>query len=152
MGGVVRRILGSWLSGPRAAAEAEGVRFGYPGERLGLPPEGSGSISSFPARIGAVFVDWVLSLLIARGFFGGNEWATLAVFGVANVLLVGTLGAGVGGRLFRLRVVRLDRGHPGMAAVLVRTVLLCLAIPALIWDRDGRGLHDKAAGTVVLRS
>jgi uncharacterized RDD family membrane protein YckC len=34
----------------------------------------------------------------------------------------------------------------------VRTVLLCLVIPAFIWDRDGRGLHDKAAGTVVVRA
>jgi uncharacterized RDD family membrane protein YckC len=25
-------------------------------------------------------------------------------------------------------------------------------IPATIWDRDGRGLHDKAAGTVVVRA
>jgi uncharacterized RDD family membrane protein YckC len=149
---VNRRILGSWLSGPRAAAEAEGVRLGYPGERLGLPAEGVGSVASFPRRIGAVFVDWVLSLLIARGFLGGSEWATLAVFGVANLILVGTLGAGVGGRLFRIRVAALDRGHPGPIAVLIRTVLLCLAIPALIWDRDGRGLHDKAAGTVVLRT
>jgi hypothetical protein len=149
---VNRRILGSWLSGPRAAAEAEGVQFGYPGERLGLPEHGPRSVASFPRRIGAVFVDWLLSLLIARGFLGGSEWATLAVFGVANLLLVGTLGAGVGGRLLRIRVAGLDRGHPAPAAVLVRTVLLCLAIPALIWDRDGRGLHDKAAGTVVLRT
>jgi uncharacterized RDD family membrane protein YckC len=31
-------------------------------------------------------------------------------------------------------------------------VLLLLFIPALIWDRDGRGLHDRAAGTVVLHT
>jgi uncharacterized RDD family membrane protein YckC len=149
---VDRRIIGSWLSGPRAAAEAQAVDLGYPGERLGLPEDGAGSVAPFVRRIGAVFVDWTLSLFIVRGLFGGNEWATLALFGVANLLLVGTLGTGVGGRLFRLRVARLDRGHPAPAAVLIRTVLLCLAIPALIWDRDGRGLHDKAAGTVVLRS
>jgi hypothetical protein len=29
-------------------------------------------------------------------------------------------------------------------------VLLCLAIPALIWDRDGRGGHDKVANTALL--
>jgi uncharacterized RDD family membrane protein YckC len=150
--GVDRRIIGSWLSGPRAAAEAAGVELGYPGERLGLPREGPGSVAGFPARIAAVFVDWTLSLFIVTGLFDGNEWATLGVFGVANVLLVGTLGTGVGGRLFRTRVARLDGGHPGLPAVLLRTVLLCLAIPALIWDRDARGLHDKAAGTVVLRT
>jgi len=35
---------------------------------------------------------------------------------------------------------------------LARTILLVLAIPALIWDRDDRGLHDKVAGTVVIRA
>jgi len=24
-------------------------------------------------------------------------------------------------------------------------------VPALFWDRDQRGLHDKAAGTVIVR-
>ena len=42
-------------------------------------------------------------------------------------------------------------GEPyGPVRVVLRTFLLCLAVPALIWDRDGRGLHDKAAGSVVL--
>jgi uncharacterized RDD family membrane protein YckC len=31
-------------------------------------------------------------------------------------------------------------------------VLLCLLVPALISDRDGRGLHDKAARTAVVRT
>jgi hypothetical protein len=34
----------------------------------------------------------------------------------------------------------------------VRTVLLLLLVPAAVWDRDTRGLHDKAAGTVEVRS
>jgi uncharacterized RDD family membrane protein YckC len=34
----------------------------------------------------------------------------------------------------------------------VRTVLLCLFLPAMFWDRDGRGLHDKAAGTLIART
>ena len=40
-------------------------------------------------------------------------------------------------------------GSPG-ARALVRTVLLCLAVPPLIWDRDRRGLHDRAADTAVV--
>jgi uncharacterized RDD family membrane protein YckC len=31
-------------------------------------------------------------------------------------------------------------------------VLLALLVPALIWDRDGRGMHDKAAGTALVRT
>ena len=34
--------------------------------------------------------------------------------------------------------------------LLLRTALLGFLIPAVVWDRDRRGLHDKAAGTVVV--
>jgi hypothetical protein len=47
--------------------------------------------------------------------------------------------------------VPLAGGYLGLWRPLVRTLLLCLGIPALIWDRDQRGLHDKAAGTVLVR-
>ena len=40
----------------------------------------------------------------------------------------------------------------GVPRAALRTALLLLLIPALIWDRDGRGLHDKAAGTVILHT
>jgi len=33
----------------------------------------------------------------------------------------------------------------------LRTVLLCLAVPAVIWDTDQRGLHDRLSGTVLVR-
>jgi uncharacterized RDD family membrane protein YckC len=148
---VDRRIIGSWLSGPRAAANAEGVDLGYPGQRLGLPESGPGSVASFGRRFTAILVDWLLCLFIAGGLLGDPNW-TPVVFGAENLVLVGTLGYGVGGRLLGVRVTRLGGGYPSALAVLVRTALLCLAIPALIWDRDGRGLHDRAAGTVVVRA
>jgi uncharacterized RDD family membrane protein YckC len=43
-------------------------------------------------------------------------------------------------------------GWPGLWRPIVRSVLLALVIPAVIWDADNRGLHDKAAGTVLVRS
>jgi uncharacterized RDD family membrane protein YckC len=36
-------------------------------------------------------------------------------------------------------------------AAAIRTALLCLAVPALIFDSDSRGLHDRVAGTVLVR-
>lgn len=62
-----RQAIGSWLSGPRAAAEDMGVDFGYRGERLGLPEEGPGSVAPLGRRFGAIFVDWVLCLVISYG-------------------------------------------------------------------------------------
>ncbi|WOX24772.1 RDD family protein [Streptomyces solicathayae] len=151
-----RQALGSWLSGPRAAAEDAGVDFGYRGEQLGLPEEGPGSIARPGRRIGALTVDWALCLLIAYGLItDGYEQATgnwaIVILLVMSVLTVGTVGFTPGKRLFGLRVVSDKGGRLGIVRVVVRSVLVCLAIPALIWDRDGRGLHDRLAGAVQVR-
>ncbi|GAA3996089.1 RDD family protein [Streptomyces sp. NBC_01352] len=151
-----RQAIGSWLSGPRAAAEEAGVDFGYRGEQLGLPEEGPGSIARPGRRLGAIAVDWGLSLLIAYGLItqgydqATSNWALL-VFFLLGALTVGTVGFTPGKRLFGLRVVTVDTGRVSPARALLRTALLCLAVPALIWDRDGRGLHDRLARTVEVR-
>ncbi|GGT00023.1 RDD family protein [Streptomyces violaceus] len=130
--------------------------FGYRGEQLGLPEEGPGSIARPGRRLGALAVDWGLSLLIAYGLItqSYNEaaqiWAPLILFALM-VLTVGTVGFTPGKRLLGLRVLALDTGRVSPWRTLLRTVLLFLAIPALIWDRDGRGLHDRLAGTVEVR-
>jgi uncharacterized RDD family membrane protein YckC len=148
--------MGSWLSGPRAAMEEAGADFGYPGEQLGLPEEGPGSIARPGRRLGALVVDWAMCMLIAYGLIthGYNQatgnWALL-IFLLLGVLTVGTIGSTPGKRLFGLRVLALGTGRVQPLRAALRTVLLCLAIPALIWDRDGRGLHDRLAGTVEVR-
>ncbi|MFI6013860.1 RDD family protein [Streptomyces sp. NPDC051243] len=151
-----RQAIGSWLSGPRAAAEDAGVDFGYRGEQLGLPEEGPGSIARPGRRLGALAVDWGICLLIAYGLItdgygqATSNWALLLFF-LMSVLTVGTIGFTPGKRLFGLRVVVLETGTVNPLRALLRTALLCVAIPALIWDRDGRGLHDRLARTVEVR-
>ncbi|MER5706445.1 MULTISPECIES: RDD family protein [unclassified Streptomyces] len=151
-----RQALGSWLSGPRAAAEQAGVDFGYRGQQLGLPEEGPGSIARPGRRLGALAVDWALCLLIAYGLItdGYNQatgnWALVLLL-VVSVLTVGTIGSTPGKRLFGLRVVSANGGRLSLPRVAIRSVLVCLAIPALIWDRDGRGLHDRLSGAVQVR-
>ncbi|MFE5512936.1 RDD family protein [Streptomyces sp. NPDC056529] len=151
-----RQAIGSWLSGPRAAAEDAGVDFGYRGQQLGLPEEGPGSIARPGRRLGALAVDWALCMLIAYGLVtdGYNQatgnWA-LVILLVLSVLTVGTVGFTPGKRLFGLRVVSVRGGRLGPLRVVLRSVLVCLAIPALIWDRDGRGLHDRLSGAVQVR-
>jgi uncharacterized RDD family membrane protein YckC len=151
-----RDAIGSWLSGPRAAAEDAGVEFGYRGRQLGLPEEGPGSIARPGRRFGALVVDWALCLLIAYGLIthgydqATGNWALL-VFFLLHVLTVGTIGFTPGKRLFGLRVAALDTGRPNPLRAVLRSALLCIAIPALIWDRDGRGLHDRLARTVEVR-
>jgi uncharacterized RDD family membrane protein YckC len=151
-----RQAIGSWLSGPRAALEEAGAEFGYRGEQLGLPEDGPGSLARPGRRIGALAVDWTLCLLIAYGLItdgygqSTGNWALLLFF-VLSALTVGTVGFTPGKRLFGLRVVALGSGRVQPVRALVRSALLCLAVPALVWDRDGRGLHDRLARTVEVR-
>lgn len=129
-----------------------GTEVGYRGQRLGLPESGRGSVASFGRRIVALAIDWWLSLLIAAGLLRLRaEWA-LVVLAVEYVLLVTTLGMTVGMRLAGIGVANLVGGDrlPRWPAVVVRTILLLLVIPAVVYDRDGRGVHDRAAGTVVV--
>lgn len=148
--------MGSWLSGPRAAAEEMGVEFGYRGQRLGLPENGPGSIASIGRRVAAVFIDWALCVLIAYGLIAqrdshaASNWALL-VFGVVSLIGLGLVGSTPGKMVMRLRVVRLGGGRLSPLSVLIRTVLLLVVIPAVVWDRDTRGLHDRAAKSVQIR-
>jgi uncharacterized RDD family membrane protein YckC len=77
----------------------------------------------------------------------------LAVFGVMHLLLVGTVGLTIGHRVVGLQVRSLGgTGRVLPLQALARTLLLCMFIPAVVWDRDGRGLHDKVPGTVIVRT
>jgi uncharacterized RDD family membrane protein YckC len=48
-------------------------------------------------------------------------------------------------------VARLDGRPVGFGWALLRTLLLLAVVPPLVTDRDLRGLHDRAANTIVLR-
>ncbi|WP_426303036.1 RDD family protein [Arthrobacter sp. R-11] len=143
---VSRKDLGSWLTGPDTSGISK-----YPGARLGLPESGPGSMARAGRRILGICIDWGLALLISNFAFAGNQWATLAVFAVEQILLIGTLGYSIGHRIAGIHVVKLSGGPAGPLAALVRTLLLCLVIPAVIFDPDQRGLHDKAMNTILIR-
>ena len=157
---VDRKDIGSWLEGPGART---GTSAAYPGERLGMPRAGAGSMGRFGRRLLGVLIDWTICQLIASALFrvplpftgvasGGQSAIVLGIFALENLLLVGTLGFTVGHRSVGLQVRSIDGQAARPLQTAVRTVLLCLFLPAMFWDRDGRGLHDKAAGTLILRT
>jgi uncharacterized RDD family membrane protein YckC len=123
----------------------------FPGERLGRPESGLGSIARPGPRIAAILVDFVLVYAVYAVFFFGSNWASLVIFAIEQIVLVTLLGGSIGHLIFGMRVVRLDGRWAGPWRPALRTVLLCLLVPALIWDRDQRGLHDVFAGTVLIR-
>ncbi|CAA9380654.1 MAG: hypothetical protein AVDCRST_MAG75-922 [uncultured Propionibacteriaceae bacterium] len=131
---------------------------GYPGEALGLPAAGRNSLASWRSRITALILDWAASMAIAVAMFGstvltGNGWQSwmiLTVFFVESVALSTLSGGTLGQLLCRIGVARLDHQPLGFLRSLVRTALVCLALPALVIGPDRRGLHDLAVGTVVI--
>ncbi len=141
-----RRWAGSWLSGTAPARAGNE----YPGQRLGLPESGAGSVAGMGRRLGALMIDWLLCEAIAWGVLH-DQYLTIAVFAAEVYLLTALTGFTVGKRLLGLRVVRLDGKPVGFLWSLVRTLLFLAVIPPLVFDGDLRGLHDKAANTVVIR-
>lgn len=123
----------------------------YPGERLGLPETGAGSVARAGRRIGALAMDWACAVVVSIAFFAYDSLATLAIFAAVQILFLPTLGGSPGHRLLGMRLRRLDGAWVGLWRPIVRTALLVLVIPAVIWDADQRGLHDKAAGTILVR-
>lgn len=124
------------------------------GERLGLPSDGVGSMAGFGQRVLAFIVDSAaangLALLVLQSRGPGGLYV-VAAFALEVWLLTAFLGGSLGHLICGLEVLRLDHRQVGLWRALIRTGLLCLLLPAAIWDRDGRGLHDVAAGTVLVR-
>jgi uncharacterized RDD family membrane protein YckC len=130
-------------------------------EALGLPASGPGSIAPVGRRLGAFVIDAFASAAIAGLFVRHRSlpgvaahlpgfWSLvpLAVDYLAGLTLVGqTLGM----RLLGLRVIRTDRpARIGLGPAAIRTFLLFLLVPALVFDRANRGLHDRVSDTLVV--
>jgi uncharacterized RDD family membrane protein YckC len=122
----------------------------YPGELLGLPEQGAGSVVRMGRRLAALCIDWLLCTLIAMGLLHSQYW-TIVIFAAEVYLLTAVSGFTVGKRLLGTRVVRLDGKPIGFLWALARTLLLLTVIAPLVTDSDLRGLHDRAANTVVIR-
>ena len=128
----------------------------WPGERLGLPDEGPNSVARLGRRIAAILIDWGVAILIALLFAPYSSllhsWLTLGIFVLMQILFIPTIGGSVGHRLMGLRILPIAGGWVGLWRPVVRTLLLAIVVPALVWDSDQRGFHDKVAGTVLVRA
>jgi uncharacterized RDD family membrane protein YckC len=123
---------------------------------------GPGSVAPMGRRLLALLIDWVLCYLIASTAVRHNiftvtdaryqdaQLVALLIFVVEVYLLTAVSGLTVGKRLLGLRTIRTDGSAPGFKWAALRTLLLLFAIPACLTDRDHRGLHDRAADTIVV--
>jgi len=102
-------------------------------------------------RIVAVLIDWLLAYAVSLGFAAGDPWATLGIFAASTFILQASLGTTIGHRLLGIGMRTADGRPPGLARAAVRTLALCAALPAVITDAHGRGLHERWSGTYVVR-
>lgn len=117
--------------------------------------------ATWARRILALLVDWFASTLVVILLLGGvDAWSgsnaagfyVLAVFVLESALFTGLSGGSFGQVATRLRVVHLN-GDPRpipLHLALARQLLIALVIPPLVYQPDGRGLHDLAAGSAVV--
>ena len=147
--------IGSWLSGPESLGSGDG----YPGERLGLPESGTGSLARMGRRVSALLADWLIgyglaALGMSLGLLGTAYLGTavLAVWFVVGVTSVRLFGFTPGQYLLGLRVVSIDnRIHVGTGRAMLRGLMIALVIPPLFVDADLRGLQDQLTATAVVR-
>ncbi len=123
----------------------------WPGDRLGRPESGPGSIARPGVRIAAIAIDFGISFVLYSLFFFGSSWASLVIFVLLQLAFLIPFGGSIGHLLMGIRLVNLQNRWAGVWRPIVRTLLLALLIPALIWNADQRGLHDVFAGTVLVR-
>jgi uncharacterized RDD family membrane protein YckC len=146
------------VSAPRPATAPQAYR----GEKIGLPRAGRGSLAATGPRLGAFVLDALASGLVAALFVhrSGSGAAdrlpgTWSLVPFALDYLVGLLVAGrtLGMYLLGLRVIRVSQPVAvDPLRALGRTLLLVLLVPALVFDRDNRGMHDRLTDTAVVRA
>jgi uncharacterized RDD family membrane protein YckC len=149
------RWIESWLPG---ASTGAGGR--YAGQRFGLPAEGVGSAAGLGRRFGALAIDWLLAYGIA-GLVSGPDalssptlsWTVLGIWYLLTAVPVAVFGASAGMTALGIRVASIDSAAViGVPRALLRTAMVALVLPALARDEDGRGWHDRATRTIVVRT
>ena len=115
--------------------------------------------ASFPRRLAALFMDWMVATFTAALFFtaGSSELtpslARLAIFFLEVGVLTSLTGASIGQRIMGIRVVTWpEQLYARPKSAFLRTFLILLILPPIIIDREGRGLHDRIARTEIIRA
>ena len=121
-----------------------------------MTAEAAGEHVTFGRRLGAFLLDGVLSIPIALIFTdppsAAYSLAVTGIFFVQRLILTATTGHSLGQRAVGIAVRRLDGKPVGFSRAAIRTILLLVAIPVFFVDKQGRGMHDRAAGTVLVRT
>lgn len=131
----------------------------FPGQRLGLPEQGRGSVATWGQRSTALVLDWAIAMALATAItwgaaltsLGPERFATLIVFFLQKSLFTALTGSSPGQLIVGIGVTRIDRTALPWWVAVVRTLMICLVVPAAILGEDRRSLNDIMLRTVVVR-
>ncbi|WP_058234064.1 RDD family protein [Devriesea agamarum] len=143
---VERKDLGSWLEGPPRDETY------VPGSAFGLPAAGPGSVAGRGRRALSLIIDYALAAVTSYLFFGYSALSIWVLFVSINIVMLTLFGATIGQFVLGLRVLPVRKRWPMIMRALVRTALLMLVVPLLIWTRDRQAGHDFVAGTAVIKA
>lgn len=151
----------SWLDGPQIPGELDDdLSPGkWPGEKLGLPKTGPTSLASVGRRAVGVTIDWVICWFLAMAFvrfsdvLGSTPTVTLLFWAVLGIVCGWLFSRTPGHVVLGMGIARVDVGGAkvGLWRAIVRTFFTAFILPAAMVDADGRGMHDRATGTAVIR-
>ncbi|MDO4254818.1 MAG: RDD family protein [Kocuria sp.] len=142
-----RDDIGSWLDGPSPTQD-------YPGQRLGRPDTGPGSVARIGPRVVAIFIDWLIAMALAAVLVPYDQQNVVALwiwFGLTAVA-VGFSGHSLGHFLMGMQVQSMEGEAVGLWRGVLRSALILPVLPPVIVDSDQRGLHDRAVGTVLVKT
>ena len=111
--------------------------------------------ASLGRRLLALVIDWTMCRLIVAllgsAFLPESSFNTLIIFFLEVALFTTLFQASAGQRLMAVKVVSFpDQLRVSPQRVLLRTLLICLVLPA-IFTKDGRAFHDHFTQSQTIR-
>ena len=111
--------------------------------------------ASLGRRLLALVIDWTMCRLIAAllspSVIPYNTFSTLIIFYLEVCLFTITFQASAGQRIMAIKVVTYpDQRRVRPTKILLRTLLICLVLPA-VFTNNGRALHDHFTNSQTVR-
>lgn len=120
-------------------------------------PPAPGTLARLGPRVGALFIDLLLCLIISKAFGSQSLGGFVIVFTVYQTALLALRASTLGGIIFRLEVERADLRPLDGTTALVRALASILSLLPFglgywwaFWDPQRQTWHDKLAGTQVV--
>jgi hypothetical protein len=111
--------------------------------------------ASLGRRLLALVIDWTMSRLIAgllTSYLGiSSNFSTLIIFYLEVTFFTIIFQASAGQRIMAVKVVTYpDQGRVAPKRIVLRTLLICLVLPA-VFTKDSRALHDHFTQSQTVR-